>query len=175
MTFGIVRGIGLAGKLIGHEGWVVNTIEFNRCGDRLVSGSDDRRVMLWNVATKALVLSYDSGHAKDILQARIIPFTDDRTIVTSGGDGQKLGQVADNDNVQTIELGTHNGRVHKLAVEPGSPHIFYSCGEDGFVQHFDLRSNSSTKLFCCSTFTGTDNLYSSNILSLNSIVVFQHK
>ncbi|KAJ0431171.1 putative transcription factor WD40-like family [Helianthus annuus] len=57
------------------------------------------------------------------------------------------------------------------AVEPGSPHMFYSCGEDGFVQRFDLRSNSSTKLFCCSTFTGTDNLFSSNILSLNSIII----
>ncbi|MFS8005286.1 putative transcription factor WD40-like family [Helianthus anomalus] len=122
---GIVRRIGLTGKLIGHEGWVVNTIEF---GDRLVSGPDDRRVM----ATKALVLSYDSGHAENISQARIIPFTDDRTIVTSGGDGQVR---LDNGNVQTIELGTHNGRLHKLAVEPGSPHIFYSCGEDGFVQH----------------------------------------
>jgi WD repeat-containing protein 42A len=22
-----------------------------------------------------------------------------------------------------------------LAVEPGSPYIFYSCGEDGLVQH----------------------------------------
>ncbi|KAJ0828868.1 putative transcription factor WD40-like family [Helianthus annuus] len=70
---GLVRRIGLAGKLIGHEDWV-NTIEFNRCGDRLVSGSDD---MLWNVASKALVLSYDSGHARNVLQARIMPFTND--------------------------------------------------------------------------------------------------
>ncbi|KAF5757845.1 putative transcription factor WD40-like family [Helianthus annuus] len=67
---GLVRRIGLAGKLIGHEDWV-NTIEFNRCGDRLVSGSDD---MLWNVASKALVLS---GHARNVLQARIMPFTND--------------------------------------------------------------------------------------------------
>ncbi|KAM0001976.1 putative transcription factor WD40-like family [Helianthus debilis subsp. tardiflorus] len=106
--------------------------------------------MLWNVASKALVLSYDSGgHARNV----------------------RLGQVADNGNLQTIELGKHNGRVHKLAVQPGSPHMFYSCGEDEFVQRFDLRSNSSTKLFCCSTFTGTDNLFSSNILSLNSIII----
>ncbi|MFS8020816.1 putative transcription factor WD40-like family [Helianthus anomalus] len=83
----------------------------------------------------------------------------------------RLGQVADNGNLQTIELGKHNGRVHKLAVEPGSPHMFYSCGEDEFVQRFDLRSNSSTKLLCCSTFIGTDNLFSSNILSLNSIII----
>lgn len=33
----------------------------------------------------------------------------------------------------------HQGRAHKLALEPGSAHCFYSCGEDGVVRHFDLR------------------------------------
>lgn len=32
-------------------------------------------------------------------------------------------------------LGKHNGQVHKLAVEPGSPFSFYTCGEDGVVKH----------------------------------------
>lgn len=47
----------------------------------------------------------------------------------------RLGQVGEDGHVQTKKLGQHHGRVHKLAVEPGSPHIFYSCGEDGLVQH----------------------------------------
>ncbi|KAI3986158.1 hypothetical protein MKX01_004302 [Papaver californicum] len=45
----------------------------------------------------------------------------------------------------------HQGSVHSLAIEPESPHMFYSCGEDGFVQQFDLRSRSSAKLFACSS------------------------
>lgn len=169
----LVKRLGLAGKLHGHEG-CVNTIEFNHCGDHLVSGSDDRRVMFWNVATQSLVLSYPSGHIDNIFQARIMPFTDDRTIVTSAADGQvRLGQISENGQVHTKKLGKHHGRVHKLAVEPGSPHIFYSCGEDGLVQHFDLRTNSSTKLFCCSPFTETNNHHSSpsNNLRLNSIII----
>ncbi|CAI9264294.1 unnamed protein product [Lactuca saligna] len=168
----LVKRIDLAGKLNGHEG-CVNTIEFNHCGDHLVSGSDDRRVMFWNVATKSLVLSYASGHVDNIFQARIMPFTDDRTIVTSAADGQvRLGQIAENGHVQTKKLGKHHGRVHKLAVEPGSPHIFYSCGEDGLVQHFDLRSNSSTKLFCCTPFTELNHSHSSsNTIRLNSIII----
>ncbi|KAI3706766.1 hypothetical protein L6452_24722 [Arctium lappa] len=167
----LVKRIGLAGKLNGHEG-CVNTIEFNYCGDHLVSGSDDRRVMFWNVATRSLVLSYASGHVDNIFQARFMPFTDDRTIVTSAADGQvRLGQVAENGHVETKKLGKHHGRVHKLAVEPGSPHIFYSCGEDGLVRHFDLRSNSSTKLFCCSSFTENNQHSSSNSLRLNTIVI----
>lgn len=47
----------------------------------------------------------------------------------------RLGKVTENGRVVTKRLGEHDGRVHKLAVEPGSPHIFYSCGEDGLVQH----------------------------------------
>ncbi|KAI3823494.1 hypothetical protein L1987_04932 [Smallanthus sonchifolius] len=167
----LVKRIDLAGKLIGHEG-CVNTIEFNCYGDHLLSGSDDRRVMIWNVATRSLVLSYASGHVDNIFQARIMPFTDDHTIVTSAADGQvRLGQVGEDGHVQTKKLGQHHGRVHKLAVEPGSPHIFYSCGEDGLVQHFDLRSNSSTKLFCCSSFSENNHHSSSDGLRLNSIII----
>lgn len=32
-------------------------------------------------------------------------------------------------------LGIHQGQVHKLAIEPGSPFSFYTCGEDGVVKH----------------------------------------
>lgn len=59
--------------------------------------------------------------------------------------------------------------MHNIVVEPGNPHIFYSCGEDGFVQHFDLRSNSARKLFCCSSFT--DKKQSSSSIRLNAIVI----
>ncbi|KAI3687775.1 hypothetical protein L1987_81478 [Smallanthus sonchifolius] len=135
-----------------------------------LAGSDDRQVMFWNVAAKSVVRSYDSGHVNSILQARIMPFTDDRT---SAADGQvRLGLVTENGLVQTKRLGEHEGRVHKLAVEPGSPYIFYSCGEDGFVQHFDLRSNTSTKLFCCCSFTGNNYVHSSlDSLALSSIII----
>ncbi|XP_076961128.1 uncharacterized protein LOC143637682 [Bidens hawaiensis] len=167
----VVKRLDLAGKLIGHEG-CVNTIEFNHCGDHLVSGSDDRRVMIWNVATRSLLLSFASGHVDNIFQTRFMPFTDDRTIITCAADGQvRLGQIGENGEVHTKRLGKHHGRVHKLAVEPGSPHIFYSCGEDGLVQHFDIRTTSSTKLFNCSSFSENNHHSSSNSLRLNSIVI----
>lgn len=40
--------------------------------------------------------------------------------------------------METKLLTKHHGRAHKLAIEPGSPHIFYTCGEDGSVQHVSL-------------------------------------
>ena len=43
--------------------------------------------------------------------------------------------------VETKLLAIHRGKAHKIANVPGSPHIFYSCGDDGVVLHVsnDLR------------------------------------
>ncbi|KAJ9178184.1 hypothetical protein P3X46_010089 [Hevea brasiliensis] len=166
----VVKQIDLYGELIGHEG-CVNAVEFNSTGDLLVSGSDDTQVMFWDWATKSRKLSFPSGHSDNIFQTRIMPFTDDRRIVTSSADGQvRLAQVLENGQVDTTELGKHQGHIYKLAVEPGSPHIFYSCGEDGFVQHFDLRSGSATTLFYCSSFS-ENSKRPSNSIRLNAIVI----
>lgn len=47
----------------------------------------------------------------------------------------RLGQILEDGQIDTKKLGRHEGHVYKLAMEPGSPHILYSGGEDGFVQH----------------------------------------
>lgn len=165
----MVKRLDLYGKLTGHEG-CVNTIDFNATGDVLVSGSDDRRVILWDWATSTSKFSYPSGHMDNIFQTKFMPFTDDRKIITASADGQvRLGLVLENGRVETKKVGKHQGRVHKLAVEPGSPYILYSCGEDGFVQHYDLRSSSSSKLLRCSSFT--ENNKQSGSIRLNAIVI----
>ncbi|KAB1226118.1 DDB1- and CUL4-associated factor 8 [Morella rubra] len=135
----LVKKINLYGHLNGHEGGVF-ALQFNSTGDLLVSGSADKQVILWNWANKTKCLSYPSGHSESVFQTRIMPFTDDRRIVTSSCDGQvRLGQVWEDGRVDTKRLGRHLGAVIKLAVEPGSPHILYSCGEDGFVQHRSME------------------------------------
>lgn len=83
----LVQRINLYGKLKGHEG-CVNAVEFNSTGDFLVSGSDDTQVVFWNWEEQSKMLSYNSGHLDNIFQTKIMPFTDDRIIVTSAADGQ---------------------------------------------------------------------------------------
>ncbi|CAA0811953.1 Transducin/WD40 repeat-like superfamily protein [Striga hermonthica] len=165
----LIKKIDLYGKLIGHQG-CVNTVEFNSTGELLVSGSDDREVMLWDWATRKLRFSYSSGHLDNIFQASIMPYTDDRKIVTSSADCQvRFSLLHDSGSVETKRLSKHRGRVHKLAVEPGSPHVFYSCGEDGIVQHYDLRSDSATKLFSCSS--RVESIRTPTTVGLNAIVI----
>ncbi|KAI9108311.1 hypothetical protein K1719_020794 [Acacia pycnantha] len=166
----IVKQMNLYGNLNGHDG-CVNAVEFNSTGDLLVSGSDDQQVMFWNWASKTKLFEYPSGHSDNIFQTRIMPFSDDRKIVTSAGDGEvRLGHLSEDGTIETTMLGKHQGSVYKLALEPGSPHILYSCGEDGLIQHFDLRSSSATKLFRCSSLIGNNKQPSSRI-RLNSIVI----
>ncbi|KAK9286708.1 hypothetical protein L1049_015111 [Liquidambar formosana] len=136
-------------KLERHTG-CVNTVGFNADGDIVVSGSDDRRVILWDWETGHVKLSFHSGHSNNVFQAKIMPYTNDRSIVTCAADGQvRHAQIPERGRVETSLLAKHQGRAHKLAIEPGSPHIFYTCGEDGLVQHFDLRTGAATELFTC--------------------------
>ncbi|KAK8665236.1 hypothetical protein V6N13_005408 [Hibiscus sabdariffa] len=135
-------------KLEKHRG-CVNTVSFNADGNILVSGSDDKRIILWDWETAHAKLAFQSGHVNNVFQAKIMPYSDDRTLVTCGADGQvRQAQILER-GVETKLLAKHQGRAHKLAIEPGSPHIFYTCGEDGLVQHIDLRTGASTELFVC--------------------------
>lgn len=83
----------LFAKLDKHRG-CVNTVSFNADGDILVSGSDDRRVILWDWQTGCVKLSFHSGHNNNVFQAKIMPCTDDRSIVTCAADGQVISLLS---------------------------------------------------------------------------------
>lgn len=145
----LVLRLDILRKLAKHRG-CVNTVSFSASGDILVSGSDDKKIMLWDWEVGKVKLSFHSGHDNNVFQAKILPYSDDHSIVTCAADGQvRHAQILEGGRVETSLLGSHQGRAHKLAIDPGSPHIFYTCGEDGLVQHFDLRTKACTELFTC--------------------------
>lgn len=165
----LVLRLGIHKKLGGHRG-CVNAVSFNPQGDILVSGSDDRMIMLWDWDSGVTKLSFHSGHSNNVFQARFMPCTNDQTIVTCAADGEvRHARIGEGGHVVTEMLGQHEGRAHRMAIEPGSPHIFYTCGEDGLVQHFDLRTKSATKLFFCKSFP--DRFAYMPIVHLNTIAI----
>ncbi|KAM7475184.1 hypothetical protein LguiB_022427 [Lonicera macranthoides] len=164
----LVLRLDLYANLDKHRG-CVNTVSFNADGDILVSGSDDRRVILWDWETGRVKLSFHSGHNNNVFQAKIMTCTDDRSIVTCAADGQvRHAQILERGQVETKLLAKHQGRAHKLAIEPGSSHIFYTCGEDGLVQHFDLRTAAATELFTCQSIRDRASM---PIVNLNAITI----
>ncbi|CAI9786421.1 unnamed protein product [Fraxinus pennsylvanica] len=84
---GVVLRLDILRKLEKHKG-CVNTVSFNDDGDILISGSDDRRVLLWDWETGHVRLSFHSGHHNNVFQAKLMPYTDARKIVTCAADGQ---------------------------------------------------------------------------------------
>ncbi|KAK8916080.1 hypothetical protein KSP39_PZI022699 [Platanthera zijinensis] len=166
---GLIRRIAISKRLDRHGG-CVNTVSFNTNGDILMSGSDDRMIMLWHWESGSVKLSFHSGHSNNVFQAKFMPYTEDHTIVSCAADGEvRHTQILGGGQVVTTLLGQHEGRAHRLAIEPGSPHIFYSCGEDGLVQHFDLRTKSATKLLVCKSLQ--DKLDYTLIVHLNAIAI----
>ncbi|KAE8724722.1 putative UDP-Glycosyltransferase superfamily protein [Hibiscus syriacus] len=135
-------------KLEKHQG-CVNTVSFNADGNILVSGSDDKRIILWDWQTGHAKLTFKSGHSSNVFQAKFMPYADDRSLITCAADGQVRHAQLLERGVETRLLARHEGQAHKLAIEPGSPHIFYTCGQDGLVQHIDLRTAAATQLFTC--------------------------
>jgi len=165
-----IKRLKLDATLEGHDG-CVNTVHFNSTGETLVSGSDDKEIVLWNWAVERKRLSYASGHDGNVFQARMMPYSDDRVIISCAADGQvRYGQVLEGGQVETKKLAKHRGRAHKLAVEPGSSRIFYSCGEDGVVRQFDLRTEKTTNMFVCHGFRSHGSKHRRNIVRLNAIV-----
>ncbi|KAK8577068.1 hypothetical protein V6N13_122063 [Hibiscus sabdariffa] len=92
-----------------------------------------------------------------------MPYTDDRSLITCGGDGQvRLAQISEC-GVETRLLAKHQCNASDLAFEPGSPHLIYTCGEDALVQHralcyfacqIDLRTAAATELLRCQPICG---------------------
>ena len=67
----MVERLELMYKMKRHEG-CVNTLHFNSTGTRLVSGSDDLSIVIWDWAYGAPVLNYDSGHRSNVFQVSLL-------------------------------------------------------------------------------------------------------
>ncbi|XP_022086042.1 DDB1- and CUL4-associated factor 8-like [Acanthaster planci] len=130
-----------------HEG-CVNTLHFNQSGKLLASGSDDLSIVLWDWARQKTVLVYPSGHRSNVFQAKFMPFSGDTTLVSCARDGQvRVGELSSTGICKgTKKLVQHKGAAHKLGLEPDSPVVFLSCGEDAAVYNIDLRGSKATKL-----------------------------
>ncbi|KAK3131303.1 hypothetical protein QOZ80_6BG0504740 [Eleusine coracana subsp. coracana] len=144
-----VHSLNIQKRLRKHRG-CVNTLSFNADGSLLLSGSDDRSLALWNWEEALPTFTFHTGHSNNVLHAQFMHLSDDRSIVSCAADGEvRHSKIQQGGCVITDELVELEFAVHKLAVEPGSPHTFYCCCEDSSVWLFDLRGKDAVELFKC--------------------------
>ncbi|XP_047132399.1 DDB1- and CUL4-associated factor 5 isoform X1 [Hydra vulgaris] len=128
--------------LLAHFG-CVNAINFSRNGNFLVSGGDDRRVVLWNsneivhnITNKPIVMK--STHQSNIFSTIFDCCTE--YIFSSGNDEKVIRH--------DIESLSENGRflfdeaIYSIDVSLHDQHFFATAGEDGTVQLCDVRNNN---------------------------------
>lgn len=65
----------------------VNTISFSADGRLLLSGSDDRTLVLWDWEEAAPALSLHTGFSSNVYHALFMPVSGDRSIVSCAAEG----------------------------------------------------------------------------------------
>ncbi|GMI87217.1 hypothetical protein like AT4G35140 [Hibiscus trionum] len=130
----------------------VDSARFNADGNLLVYGGlADKRIQIWDWEAGIAKLTFESGHVyiNNFFVAKIMPNTDDRSLITCAADGQVRHAQISEPSVKTRMVAKYMAGAYDLAVEPGSPHILYSGGEDGVVKQIDLRTVAATDIFHC--------------------------
>lgn len=71
-----------------HKG-CVNSIVWNETGDKILSGSDDQKLVISNPFTSNVHVKYTTVHRSNIFSAKFLPYGDNR-VVSCAGNGSVL-------------------------------------------------------------------------------------
>ncbi|CAG5115056.1 unnamed protein product [Candidula unifasciata] len=136
-------------KLSVHDG-CVNTICWNDNGTLILSGSDDQQLAITDPFSGKTIVKFRSGHRSNIFSAKFLPGSMDREVVSCSGSGEIFYTDVDReDTYGTNRFDCHFGTTYKLLVVPNEAATFLSCGDDGTVRFFDLRTKTSCSKFNC--------------------------
>uniref|UniRef100_A0A087YHA4 Actinin, alpha 1 n=1 Tax=Poecilia formosa TaxID=48698 RepID=A0A087YHA4_POEFO len=139
-------------NLEGHFG-CVNAIEFsNNGGEYLVSGGDDRRVLLWDIEkaihSHSKPVKLKGEHLSNIF---CLAFDSSNSKVFSGGNDEQV-ILHDVESQETLNVFLHIDAVYSLSVSPVNDSIFASSSDDGRVLIWDTREPSHGEPFCLASY-----------------------
>uniref|UniRef100_A0A8C5GL02 DDB1- and CUL4-associated factor 5 n=1 Tax=Gouania willdenowi TaxID=441366 RepID=A0A8C5GL02_GOUWI len=138
--------------MLGHFG-CVNAIEFsNNGGEWLVSGGDDRRVLLWDmeksIHSRSKPVKLKGEHLSNIF---CLAFDSSNTKVFSGGNDEQV-ILHDVERRETLNVFLHIDAVYSLSVSPVNDNVFASSSDDGRVLIWDTREPPHGEPFCLASY-----------------------
>lgn len=150
-----------------HKG-CVNSIVWNESGDKILSGSDDQKLVISNPFTSKIYVKYTTVHRSNIFSAKFLPQSDNRVVSCAGNgsvlytDFEHVGLARESEasdaliggsyrasNEQANYFNCHTGTAYEVIAVPSESNSFLSCGEDGTIRFFDLRSVSKCNRQYC--------------------------
>lgn len=133
--------------LLAHYG-CVNAIEFSNSGKFLVSGGDDRRVLIWNVEHAIHSIGTPSVmRANHISNIFCLAFDSTTSRVFSAGNDDQV-IVHDAATGDPLDFFLHEQPVYGLSIDPLNDYVFASACDDGRILIYDIREAPGTEPFC---------------------------
>ncbi|KAK9875394.1 hypothetical protein WA026_007789 [Henosepilachna vigintioctopunctata] len=134
--------------LFAHYG-CVNAIEFSKEGELLISGGDDRRVLLWSLP-KVLFgdgnpVAMHTDHSSNIF---CLDFNSNNTRIFSGGNDDQAIVHDVNTRYFVVKL-PHKKPVYGLNINPQNDNILATAGDDGRILLYDLRETPNSDAVQC--------------------------
>lgn len=134
--------------LFAHYG-CVNAIEFSNDGELLISGGDDRRVLLWSILNtihgEGSPVSMRTNHLSNIF---CLDFDSKNSRIFSGGNDDQL-LVHDIQTRLLVDKILHKKPIYGLHVNPQNDDIVATAGDDGRILIYDLRETSEPRSVLC--------------------------
>ena len=107
----------------------------------VITGSDDTTINIYSIIDGNIKKHYHTAHTNNIFWAKDLPNSSCESILSCAADGRVLLSNIVNDLSRTSHR--HEGRAHRLELILDHPDQFFSCGEDGMCNLFDIRLENS--------------------------------
>jgi len=136
----VVKRMRVLHTMRSHRG-CVNTAVWNEDGTKVISGSDDSHLNVWNPFTGKLLARWNPGHSRNIFCGRFLPFSNDTEVVSCAADTRVIQSFLceTGDEITPKIYHCHRDMVYKIAVTQSEPNVFLTCSEDGTIRTYDRR------------------------------------
>ncbi|MEB3218903.1 MAG: WD40 repeat domain-containing protein [Nostocales cyanobacterium 94392] len=124
----------------------VRTLAFSPDGKKLVSGSNDHQIILWDVENYKSIKKLDKdkgGHKHRVLS---LAFSPDNNLIASSSRDKTILLWDYNKEDSPIKLGEHDNQVHSITFSPDG-HYLISGGFDNKLKLWDVRNQECIHTF----------------------------
>ncbi|XP_063931432.1 DDB1- and CUL4-associated factor 6-like isoform X2 [Zophobas morio] len=120
-----------------HSG-CVNCLDWSDNGTLLASGSDDRKIAIYNFYSDKKLITLGTPHLQNIFGVKFFPENNNYLGSCAADRKVIIYDIAEQRVVHSCQ--EHEDRVKMLEVLPRDSRSLISCSEDGTVLHIDYRS-----------------------------------